>query len=548
MESDSQSPQMQRMLELQLSNYQVTISEIEEKVHYLLENCEDSEECQKQIDALSSNLEEVKLDLEDLQMMLEDRSLEEEVNHGNVMRGKSECRDLEDSIEIQADPWHKNATSDRPSSAQSLYHLMPPIQGHEGSGSETPISVDSIPLEWDHAGDVGGSSSYEDEEEGKYYSALSVSEAHPWRSPDSPVFRKHRYNQAEMAGNVLSGPETSTPHKPDYVEQLSSASDTSIHKEKNMSADMSDEEPRDDRDLVNTGAGDKQPGIVDGWELIQAQDFRNKFRMKQQLQQWQQLNSDLSEVSAWLDKTEQELKELQKVKPPTSMKALGQKVKKLKDMLKAFDNYKIVMLFVNLSSKGFQKAVSTELKELQNKLQKVNLHWEEETRALDNWRKGLQQALLHCKDFQDQTQKLILWLARADSRRNKAQITDPNADLNTILECQRALMQLEKELMEQQLKVYSLEELTAYLLIQSDGEYIEANEMVHLIGKKLRQLIEQVSHDLKAIQGNLDTRECRLVPGDLGSRVYNPVTTKSSPAVKKASTFSHLLLSAYSIF
>ncbi|KAM6273721.1 nesprin-2-like [Porphyrio hochstetteri] len=464
--------------------------------------------------------------------------------------------DLEDSREIQIDPWHKNAISDGPSSAQSLCHLMPPTQGHERSGCETPVSVDSIPLEWDHTGDVGGSSSHEDEEEGKYYSALSdveitenpeaylkmttktlkassVSEAHPWRSPDSPVFRKHRYNQAEMAGNVLSGPETSTPHKPDYVEQLSSASDTSIHKEKNMSADMSDEEPRDDRDLVNTGAGDKQPGIVDGWELIQAQDLRNKFRMKQQLQQWQQLNSDLSEVSAWLGKTEQELKELQKVKPPTSMKALGQKVKKLKDMLKAFDNYKTVMLSINLSSKGFQKADSTEVKELQNKLQKVNLQWEEETRALDNWRKGLQQALLHCKDFQDQTQKLILWLARADSRRNKAQITDPTADLNTILECQRALMQLEKELLFQQLKVYSLEELTAYLLIQSDGEYIEANEMVHVIGRKLRELIEQVSQDLKAIQENLDTRECRLVPGDLGSRVYNPVKTKSSPAVKK---------------
>lgn len=52
--------------------------------------------------------------------------------------------------------------------------------------------------------------------------------------------------------------------------------------------------------------------------------------MKQKLQQWQQLNSDLSDVSAWLDKTEEELKELQKVKPPTSMQELEQRVKKLK--------------------------------------------------------------------------------------------------------------------------------------------------------------------------------------------------------------------------
>uniref|UniRef100_A0A8C5JEC2 Spectrin repeat containing nuclear envelope protein 2 n=1 Tax=Junco hyemalis TaxID=40217 RepID=A0A8C5JEC2_JUNHY len=398
--------------------------------------------------------------------------------------------DQEDSREIQNDPWHKKAITEGPSSTQSLCHLVPPTQGHERSGCETPVSVDSIPLEWDHTGDVGGSSSHEDDEEATYYSALSgksVSEARPWHSPGSPVCRKHRYNQAEMVGNVLSGPETSTPYKPDYVSWRL----------------CGDEEPQDDQELVNIAATEKQPGIIDRWELIQAQDLRNKLRMKQKLQQWQQLDSDLSDISAWLDKTEQELEELQKVKLPTSMQALEQKVKKLKDMLKAFDSYKAVLLSANLSSKEFQKADSTEFKELQNRLRKVNLHWEKANRALDSWRKGLQQALLHCQDFHDQSQKLILWLASAESRRNEAQITDPNADLNTILECQKELMQLEKELLEQQLNVNSLQELTAYLLLKSDGDYIEEEEKVHVIGTKLKQLIEQVSHDLKTIQGNL---------------------------------------------
>uniref|UniRef100_A0A8B9BV74 Spectrin repeat containing nuclear envelope protein 2 n=1 Tax=Anser brachyrhynchus TaxID=132585 RepID=A0A8B9BV74_9AVES len=447
--------------------------------------------------------------------------------------------DPEDSREIQNDLWHKKAIGDGPSSPQSLCHLMPPTQGHERSGCETPVSVDSIPLEWDHTGDVGGSSSHEDEEEATYYSALSdveitenpeaylkmttktlkassgksVSEAHPWHSPDSPVCRKHRYSQAEMVGNVLSGPETSTPYKPGYV-----------------SWRLCPEQP----DLVG---GIPLYGIIDRWELIQAQDLRNKLRMKQNLQQWQQLNSDLSDVSAWLDKTEEELEELQKAKPPTSMHAMEQRVKKLKDMLKAFDNYKAVVLSVNLSSKEFQKAESTEFKELQNRLRKVNLRWEKATHALDNWRKGLQQALLHCQEFHDQSQKLILWLASADSRRNEAQITDPNADPHTILECQKELMQLEKELLEQQPKVNSLQELCAYLLLKSDGEdYIEAEEKVHVIGKKLKQLIEQVSHDLKTIQGNLVT--FLPVPDDLDSGAYHPVTVKSSPPVKKA-TESH---------
>ncbi|OWK58801.1 Nesprin-2 [Lonchura striata] len=466
--------------------------------------------------------------------------------------------DQEDSREIQNDPWHKKAITEGPSSAQSLCHLMPPTQGHERSGCETPVSVDSIPLEWDHTGDVGGSSSHEDDEEATYYSALSdveitenpeaylkmttktlkassgksVSEAHPWHSPGSPVCRKHRYNQAEMVGNVLSGPETSTPYKPKYVKQLSSASSSSS-KEKIPAASMSDEEPQDDQELVNIAGAEKQSGIIDRWELIQAQDLRNKLRMKQKLQQWQQLDSDLSDISAWLDKTEQELEELQKVKLPTSMQALEQKVKKLKDLLKAFDSYKAVLLSANLSSKEFQKADSAEFKELQNRLRKVNLHWEKATRALDNWRKGLQQALLQCQDFHDQSQKLILWLASAESRRNEAQITDPNADLNTILECQKELMQLEKELLEQQLNVNSLQDLTAYLLLKSDGDYIEEEEKVHVIGTKLKQLIEQVSHDLKTIQGNLDTKTFLLVPDDLDSGVYNPEEEKSSPAVKK---------------
>lgn len=81
--------------------------------------------------------------------------------------------DPEDSREIQNDPWCKKAISEGPNSTQSICHLMPPTQGHERSGCETPVSVDSIPLEWDHTGDVGGSSSHEDEEEVTYYSALS---------------------------------------------------------------------------------------------------------------------------------------------------------------------------------------------------------------------------------------------------------------------------------------------------------------------------------------------------------------------------------------
>ncbi|NWW94550.1 SYNE2 protein, partial [Rhynochetos jubatus] len=54
--------------------------------------------------------------------------------------------DTEDSREIQNDPWHKVAITEGPSLQQSLCQLMPPAQGYERSGCETPVSVDSIPL------------------------------------------------------------------------------------------------------------------------------------------------------------------------------------------------------------------------------------------------------------------------------------------------------------------------------------------------------------------------------------------------------------------
>ena len=38
------------------------------------------------------------------------------------------------------------------------------------------------------------------------------------------------------------------------------------------------------------------------------------------------------------------------------------------------------------------------------------------------------------------SQNLLLWLASAESRRQKAQITDPKAGPQVLLECQEALM------------------------------------------------------------------------------------------------------------
>lgn len=81
---------------------------------------------------------------------------------------------LETSLELICRPGLGRSFGSLPATPTHL--LASPL---ERSGRETPLSVDSLPLEWDHTGDVGGSSSHEDEEEEgdeeemAYFSALS---------------------------------------------------------------------------------------------------------------------------------------------------------------------------------------------------------------------------------------------------------------------------------------------------------------------------------------------------------------------------------------
>uniref|UniRef100_A0A5F8GSM9 Spectrin repeat containing nuclear envelope protein 2 n=1 Tax=Monodelphis domestica TaxID=13616 RepID=A0A5F8GSM9_MONDO len=444
--------------------------------------------------------------------------------------------DVEDSREIQTDSWHKKEVNEGPSSPQSLCHLMPPPLGHERSGCETPVSVDSIPLEWDHTGDVGGSSSHEDDEEGPYYSAVSgksISEAHSWHTPDSPTHPKHHYKQTEVERNVLPiTPETSTPYKPEYVKQLIPPGIDGV------------DDGREGSRMLNAGEQkgltetEQQAGVFDSWKLIQAQDLRNKLRTKHNLQQWQQLDSDINDVTLWLKGTEAELEDLEMAKPAADIQETELRVKKLKDILKAFDNYKALVVSINLSSKKFQQPDNTESKELQNRLRQLNLLWEKANHLLDSWRESLQHSLMQCQDFHQLSQSLLLWLASAENRRCtvQAQVMDSNADPHTILECQKELMQLEKELLEHQHQVSSLQEISKYLLAKGDEDnYIEADEKVHVIGKKLNQLLDQVAQDLESLQDSQDVDTSLLSFDEVDSGGHHLSSTSMSAAGEKLS-------------
>lgn len=71
-------------------------------------------------------------------------------------------------------------------------------------------------------------------------------------------------------------------------------------------------------------------GVIERWELLQAQDLSKEMRTKQNEQQWQQLNSDLNKIWIWLGDTEEELEQQRKLDLGTDIQTIELRIKKLK--------------------------------------------------------------------------------------------------------------------------------------------------------------------------------------------------------------------------
>lgn len=70
--------------------------------------------------------------------------------------------------------------------------------------------------------------------------------------------------------------------------------------------------------------------MIERWELIQAQSLSEKHRHKQDVQQWQQLSSDLQNMRAWLGRSEAELGQLRGLVHSADIHTIQQRIKKLK--------------------------------------------------------------------------------------------------------------------------------------------------------------------------------------------------------------------------
>uniref|UniRef100_A0A8C8SFJ9 Spectrin repeat containing nuclear envelope protein 1 n=1 Tax=Pelusios castaneus TaxID=367368 RepID=A0A8C8SFJ9_9SAUR len=490
--------------------------------------------------------------------------------------------DLDESADLSDIHWHDKSAdsvlSPHPSSNLSM-SLAQPVRS-ERSGRDTPASVDSIPLEWDHDYDLSrdletavSRALHSEEEEGQddkdFYlrGAASLADVEIPESPKAYVkFTENALRnicgepgalethirqldkaldtsrfQIQQTENIIrsktpTGPELDSSYK-GYMKLLGECSG-SIDSVRRLGYKLKEEEEKLSG-FINLNSTETQTaGVIDRWELIQAQALSKELRMKQNLQQWQQFNSDLTNIWIWLMDTEEELEKLCRLDLSTDIQTIELRIKKLKELQKAVDNRKAIVLSINLCSSEFTQSDSEESRKLQERLSQMNMHWERVCGLIEEWRNSLQDALMQCQDFHEMSHGLLLWLENIDRRKNEILPINPNQDLDTLQDHHRLLMQIRRELLESQLKVGSLQDMSCQLLVNAEGkDCLEAKEKVHVIGNRLKLLLKEVTHHIKDLEKILDISSSQLDLSSWSSAdeldtsgSLSPVSGRSTPS------------------
>uniref|UniRef100_A0A480VEC9 Nesprin-1 isoform X8 n=1 Tax=Sus scrofa TaxID=9823 RepID=A0A480VEC9_PIG len=447
-----------------------------------------------------------------------------------------------------------------PSSNPSL-SLAQPLRS-ERSGRDTPASVDSIPLEWDHDYDLSRdlesavsrtlpSEDEEGQEEKDFYlrGAVGLSDVMIPESPEAYIKLTESAirntsgdpsaleSQIRQLGKALDdsrfpmlpaetalrsktppGPELDSSYR-GYMKLLGECSG-SIDSVKRLEHKLAEEEQHFPG-FVNLNSTESQTaGVIDRWELLQAQALSKELRMKQNPQRRQQFDSDLNSLLAWLRETEEELEQLQRLQLSTDIQSIALQIQKLKELQKAVDHRKAIILSINLCSSEFTQTGSEESQDLQDRLSQMNGRWDHVCSLLEEWRGLLQDALMQCQDFHEMSHGLLLMLENIDRRKNEIVPIDSHLDSETLQDHHKQLTQMKRELLESQLKVASLQDMSCQLLVNAEGtDCLEAKEKVHVIGNRLKLLLKEVSRHIKESEKLLDVSSSQQVRLEVGIAV-----------------------------
>ncbi|XP_057678025.1 nesprin-1 isoform X5 [Corythoichthys intestinalis] len=462
--------------------------------------------------------------------------------------------DVEDGADLSKLQWCDSMPPRNSSRSTSGAATL--IRG-ERSGRDTPASVDSIPLEWDHDYDLsrgldspegrhhrGRSRGQEEDEEYLRTTTAVLSDVVIPESPEAYIkltestLKSSSGDPGQLEASLrqldqaLDASRYQLQAREDAVSRSSPEADSTymgymrLMGECRGSIDavrVVEEELTEDEDelpgLIDPTTTDGQnAGVIERWQLLQAQSLSDKHKHKQNLQQCQQLISDLQTMRAWLGRCEAELGQLRGLELSTDIEIIQQRIKKLRELQKGMETNKSEVLSINLSSAAFLQSEpdSEEAWELRNALKEMNTHWNRLDTSLEEWREELQRALMQCKEFHEMSHGLLLWLENIDRRRNEVVPIPPKLDLETLRANRSTLTQIREELLNSQQKVSTLQELSAQLLVStaaatmhrsSGGECLEAQEKVHVISNRLRLLLREVDGDLDELQRRLED-EC----------------------------------------
>ncbi|TRY94947.1 hypothetical protein DNTS_013096, partial [Danionella cerebrum] len=326
----------------------------------------------------------------------------------------------------------------------------------ERSGRETPVSVDSIPLEWDHTG--------------QNWHFHSMSERKP------------------LSLEALSPADTSTPLKQGYIQLMSECSG-SINSVKRVSMILDDDELQEEQGLTGLKSADSQSGVIERWELLQAQAVSKEQGSSRDSQQ---LTSDLDDITSWLERISIQMDGLQGPETAASVQVLENRVKQLKEMQKTFAQYKTVLLSLNLCGRELLEA------DLQESLRTLNNRWTDACGALERLEESLRSTLERCQEFHETVHSLLLWLAHAESRLSAFRVNEASLQPSSLQEQTNTLKELSEDLLNRQEQTSALQAIVSELLPETAGDdHTEAREKLHVIASKLRLLSRQVQQDLQ---------------------------------------------------
>ncbi|KAI5193934.1 Nesprin-1 [Manis pentadactyla] len=457
--------------------------------------------------------------------------------------------ELDDSAALSDLRWRDTSAdsmlSPQPSSNPSL-SLAQPLRS-ERSGRDTPASVDSIPLEWDHDYDLSRdlesaasrtlpSEDEEGQEDKDFYlqGAVGLSDILIPESPEAyvkltestirntaghPSALESQIRQLDKAlddsrfqmqqtenivhSKIPTGPELDSNYR-GYMKLLGECSG-SIDSVKRLEHKLKEEEEHFPGFVNLNSTEPHTAGVIDRWELLQAQALSKELRTKQNLQKWQQFMSDLNNIWTWLGETEEELEQLRRLELSTDIQSIELQIKKLKELQRAVDHRKAIILSINLCSPEFTQTGSQQSRDLQDRLSQMNGRWDRVCSLLEEWRGLLQDALMQCQDFHEMSHGLLLMLENIDRRKNEIVPIDSNLDAEILQDHHKQLMQIRHELLESQLKVASLQDMSCQLLVNAEGtDCLEAKEKVHVIGNRRRLLLKEVSRHIKELEKLLD--------------------------------------------